>query len=53
MFWIVKRGVRYTGMCAWEDEISEDKLWKVVTFLNHLKDLPPGVQMEWTQQTSR
>lgn len=47
MFWIVKRGVRYTGMGAWEGELSDENIWTVVTFLSHLKDLPPDVQGEW------
>jgi len=47
MFWIVKHGVRYSGMGAWGGEVSEDKIWKVVTFLSNLKSLPPDVQMEW------
>jgi hypothetical protein len=47
MFWIVKRGVRYTGMGAWEGEMSDEKIWTVVTFLHSLRDLPPEVQTEW------
>src|SRR5579864_3796714 len=27
LFWIVKHGVRYTGMGAWESLMSEDKIW--------------------------
>ena len=46
MFWIVKHGVRYTGMGAWEGEMSDENIWKVVAFLTHLKDLPPDVQKE-------
>jgi mono/diheme cytochrome c family protein len=47
MFWIVKHGIRYTGMGAWEGEVSEDKIWQVATFLSHLRELPPEVQAEW------
>ena len=47
MFWIVKRGVRYTGMAAWEGELSDENIWTVVTFLSHLKDLPADVQGMW------
>jgi mono/diheme cytochrome c family protein len=50
MFWIVKRGVRYTGMAAWEGEMSDDNIWMVVTFLSHLRNLPPDVQVEWRGQ---
>ena len=49
MFWIVKHGIRYTGMGAWEGEVKEDKLWQVVTFLSHVRQLPSEVQAEWSQ----
>lgn len=47
MFWIVKHGVRYTGMGAWDSLTSDDNIWKTVTFLSHLKDLPPDVEAAW------
>ena len=47
MFWIVKHGVRYTGMAAWDGELSDDEIWKVVTFLSHLEHLPPRVADEF------
>ena len=50
MFWIVKHGVRYTGMGAWEGEMSEVDIWKAVTFLSHLQDLPPDVEKDWRGQ---
>jgi mono/diheme cytochrome c family protein len=50
MFWIVKHGVRYTGMGAWEGEMSDDNIWTVVTFLHNLRNLPPDVQGEWKAQ---
>jgi mono/diheme cytochrome c family protein len=50
MFWIVKRGVRYTGMGAWERLMSDDDTWKVIAFLSHLKQLPPDVETEWRGQ---
>ena len=47
LFWIVKHGVRYTGMGAWESLMSDDKIWTVVGFLSHLNNLPPEVDAEW------
>jgi mono/diheme cytochrome c family protein len=43
MFWIVKHGVRYTGMAAWDNLLTDDETWKVVTFLANLERLPPRV----------
>jgi len=54
LFWIVKNGVRYSGMSAWDGQwgknISDDKIWKVVTFLSRLKSLPPPVDAEWRKK---
>lgn len=47
MFWIVKHGVRYTGMGAWDTLASDEDIWKAVTFLSHLKNLPPDVEAQW------
>jgi mono/diheme cytochrome c family protein len=53
LFWIVKNGVRYSGMSAWDGQwqndkaVSDDHIWKVVTFLSRLDSLPPAVNAEW------
>jgi mono/diheme cytochrome c family protein len=44
VFWILKNGVRYSGMGAWNGEISAEKIWQVVTFLSQLRNLPPDIQ---------
>ena len=46
-FVIIKHGVRYTGMAAWNGLASDADIWKVVTFLTHVKTLPPEVAAEW------
>lgn len=50
LFWIVKNGIRYTGMGAWSGEMPDDKIWQVVTFLSRMGNLPPELQAEWTHQ---
>ena len=47
LFWIVKNGVRYSGMFAWDGQVRDEKLWTVVTFLHHLDSLPPAVAADW------
>jgi mono/diheme cytochrome c family protein len=55
LFWIVKRGVRHSGMFAWGGQfapdssgkdVSDEKIWTAVTFLTHLGSLPPAVDAE-------
>ena len=57
LFWIVRNGVRYSGMSAWDrqwhndEAVSDDHIWKVVTFLTHLESLPPEVDEQWRKGT--
>ncbi len=56
LFWIVRSGVRYSGMFAFDGQwgkdasgkdISDEKIWTAITFLTHLNSLPPAVDAEW------
>ena len=55
IFFIIKSGVRYAGMPAWDRSwhhdaaISDDRMWKAATFLSRLGSLPPAVQAEWAK----
>ncbi len=59
LFWIVRGGVRYSGMFWWEGEfgkdasgkgISDENIWKAVTFLKRIDSLPPVVAAEWRKK---
>jgi mono/diheme cytochrome c family protein len=47
MFVAIKHGIRYSGMGAWEGMMSDDDIWKVATFLEHIRSLPPEVEANW------
>ena len=47
LYWIVKHGVRYSGMAAWGNQIPDSTMWQVVTFLSRLDSLAPAVDAEW------
>ena len=49
---VIKQGVRYTGMAAWNGIIPDSDIWKVVTFLTNVKSLPPEVKAEWAAAAS-
>jgi mono/diheme cytochrome c family protein len=38
LFWIVKNGIKATGMPAWRDH-SDDELWAIVAFLRKLPNI--------------
>jgi mono/diheme cytochrome c family protein len=41
LFWIVKHGVKMTGMPAWGVTHDDDLLWDVVAFVRKLPELTP------------
>ncbi|MFP5306513.1 MAG: c-type cytochrome [Gammaproteobacteria bacterium] len=41
LFWIVKHGIKYTGMPAWPALEREDEVWAMVAFLERLPQLSP------------
>jgi len=34
-FYIIKHGIRMTGMPAWEKKMSDEDIWKIVMYLSH------------------
>ncbi len=42
LFWIVKHGVKFTGMPAWPAQQRDDEVWAVVAFLLQLPELTPA-----------
>ena len=39
LFWIVKHGIKYTGMPAWVAQDRDDEVWAVVAFLKRYRQL--------------
>ncbi len=50
VFWIVKNGIRYTGMAAWSSLLTDEEIWEVSTFLTRIRSLPPPVAAEWNKR---
>ncbi|HTY84214.1 MAG TPA: cytochrome c [Silvibacterium sp.] len=47
IFYTIRTGVRYTGMPAWDQSLTEPDMWKITMFLSHMDKLPPAVQEYW------
>jgi cytochrome c5 len=47
LFWLIKHGIRNTGMPAWGGMLSDEEIWQIVTLLKNSQDLPPSVEAEW------
>ena len=46
-FWKIKHGIRWTGMPAWKDALSDQQIWTLALFLKHMDKLPPGPEATW------
>lgn len=42
LFWIVKHGVKFTGMPAWPARTRDDEVWAMTAFLLRLPELSPA-----------
>lgn len=43
-FWIIKHGIRHTGMSAYGPFYTDKKMWNLAEFVGRMKDLPPAVK---------
>jgi len=51
LFYVIRTGVRYTGMPAWDKTLSEPDIWKLTAFLSRVDKLPPAVRDYWKKST--
>ena len=41
LFWVVKEGIKMTGMPAWKHRMADEEIWAIVSFLRELPGLSP------------
>ncbi|MEZ5815496.1 MAG: c-type cytochrome [Hyphomicrobiaceae bacterium] len=41
LFWVIKHGIKMTGMPAWEMKLSDAEIWSIVAFVKKLPDVSP------------
>lgn len=51
LYWVVRHGLKMTGMPAWEYRLTEEEIWDVVAFLQHLPQLNATQYAQWTQRS--
>ena len=52
LFWVIKNGIKMTGMPAWGKTHSDDKIWSIVAFIEKLPGMT-GVQYDSLQSISK
>jgi mono/diheme cytochrome c family protein len=50
LFWIVKNGIKMTGMPAWKNSMSDAEIWGVVAWLEEGPRLPPQTYVRWRSE---
>ena len=49
-YYITQHGIRWSGMPAWKDVLSDQDIWEVVTFIGHMNNLPLDVKAVFALQ---
>ncbi len=49
IYWITRHGIKMSGMPAWAFRLSDEELWDVVAFVQHLPTLTPQAYAQATQ----
>ena len=47
LYWIVRNGIKMTGMPAWRESMSDGQIWDVVAFLEAAPQMPPQNYVRW------
>lgn len=48
IYWKIAHGIRFTGMPAYREHLTEDQLWQLTVFLKNMEKLPAPLDAEWT-----
>jgi mono/diheme cytochrome c family protein len=50
LFWIVKNGIKMTGMPGWGSSMSDRDIWNTVAWIEQTKKLPPQTYLRWRSE---
>lgn len=50
LFWVIKHGIKMTGMPAWGATHDDEEIWAVVSFVKKLPELSPAEYQSMRQQ---
>ncbi|HYG42769.1 MAG TPA: c-type cytochrome [Bordetella sp.] len=53
VYWVIRYGVKMTGMPAWQYRISDDDIWDLVAFMKVLPTLSPAEYRAWDARHAR
>ncbi len=47
IYWKIAHGIRFTGMPAFRQTLSDSEMWQIALLAKHLDSLPPGPRTAW------
>lgn len=50
IYWVIRQGIKMTGMPAWQYRMSDEEIWDIVAFMNVLPTLSPLDYERWSRQ---
>ncbi|MBS7779281.1 c-type cytochrome [Acidovorax sp. CCYZU-2555] len=50
LYWVVRHGIKMTGMPAWQYRLADEEIWDLVAFMQQLPQLDAAQYAQWTQQ---
>ena len=53
LFYVIKYGIRYTAMPGWDGVLTDDDIWKTVTFLKNSGQMKDNSQPQNPQQPTK
>lgn len=48
-FYVIKHGIRFTGMPGWKYNMTDTQIWEVLNFMHNAGHLPAEVRAAWKQ----
>ena len=52
-FWIVKHGIKMTGMPAWGETQTDEQMWDIVAFVSRMPNMTPEAFQEYTSASNK
>ena len=53
IFWVVKHGIRMTGMPGFGDHVKDEDIWKLTAFVKQMSGTSPATFKQWTSGESK
>jgi len=53
LFWLIREGIKMTGMPAWRYRLTDAQMWNVVAFMKVLPTLSPREYQQWAEASPR